>query len=259
MLKTNQNINFGSITPSEYNPTYAQYKNYNGEKPDKKILTTIKKYIPKGGLVADIGAGDGRNTIPLARKGYRVDAFELSSVGRGIISEKIKAEKLSKVNLSADNIHSKPFGEIYDAIFMSHVTQHFESKELPEVFQNIKESLKQGGVFIFDAFIAKNERVKKSTQYDSWSGNYHFNQYFIENLVKSLGMNVTEVSDFKEKDASKGKYPNPKWGFQNKNSGIKEVNLKWFICENPILSETQVPKKISKILQACNIFHFKRS
>ena len=41
-------------------------------------LQTIKEYLPMGSSIIDFGAGTGRLSIPLAKKGYKVTAVEPS-------------------------------------------------------------------------------------------------------------------------------------------------------------------------------------
>jgi 2-polyprenyl-3-methyl-5-hydroxy-6-metoxy-1,4-benzoquinol methylase len=136
-----QNISFGSIEPNSYDCIYTKKKNYNGEKPDKKIIKTTRKHCQKKADIADIGAGDGRNTIPLAKLGHNVDAFEISPVGRDII--KTKAINLPNVNISPLNIVDHQPTKTYDEIFMSHISQHFNTEDMGKIFANISNALKK--------------------------------------------------------------------------------------------------------------------
>jgi len=65
--ETGKNLSFGSIEDDTCAPAYAwNTTTYNGRRADSKILDVLRT-LPKGSNVADIGAGDGRNTLALAR------------------------------------------------------------------------------------------------------------------------------------------------------------------------------------------------
>ena len=62
-----------------YNEYYTVNKNAFGIEPEK-ILVDYNHLLSKEYPVLDIGAGEGRNTLYLARLGYSVDAIDPSSV-----------------------------------------------------------------------------------------------------------------------------------------------------------------------------------
>lgn len=41
-------------------------------------MSLLTEYLPRGSSIFDLGAGHGRNSIPLAKMGYRVYAHDLS-------------------------------------------------------------------------------------------------------------------------------------------------------------------------------------
>ena len=58
---------------------YANTKYVFGKKP-AKFLAKNYDYIPPGSQVLDMGMGEGRNAVFLARKGYKVTGIDISSV-----------------------------------------------------------------------------------------------------------------------------------------------------------------------------------
>ncbi len=62
---------------SVYDQLYAGNENYFGENPHPMLLQFAGR-IPSGGRVLDIGIGQGRNALPLARLGYRISGIDSS-------------------------------------------------------------------------------------------------------------------------------------------------------------------------------------
>lgn len=227
MFNVTQRINFGSISGDTYDNAYRGEKNYNGRNSDSKIIQTTKIYCPEKGNIADIGAGDGRNTIPLARLGHQVDAIEISESGREII--KNRANSLPNVKVLQNNPLYNSFEKSYDAIIMSHISQHFTLHDMNKLFRNVSAGLKQGGIFIFDALIDKHNDVEPPNYIDEQRGHYHFKENFIKELSEKNNFEIVDVSDFKEKKSSRGDYYGWEWGFPDKKyPHPREVKLKWF-------------------------------
>jgi tellurite methyltransferase len=61
---------------------------------EEPILTAYHKLLPPGGAVLDIGAGQGRNALFLARKGIEVEAVEPSYTAIESLKEITEREKL---------------------------------------------------------------------------------------------------------------------------------------------------------------------
>lgn len=107
----NSNVSFGKIaTPNTFDDIYANISDFNGDKPDKFVLDKLQKFFPldrSNIKVVDIGAGDGRNSLPIAKQGYNVTAIELSKVGTDLINEKADkiglSDKVQTLNLDILN------------------------------------------------------------------------------------------------------------------------------------------------------------
>jgi len=114
------------------------------EKPMRKNIEPIlEQYIDKAkvGNALDIACGIGRNTHFLAQKGFVVDAVDLSDYALSEIKNmatinKIEAD-LDTYNLDVDK---------YDLV----VNINYLNRRL---FPQIKESLKTGGIVVFETFI----------------------------------------------------------------------------------------------------------
>ncbi len=76
-----------------YDDTYAKVKDYFGAEPEK-IVRDHCHLLDKSRPVLDIGAGQGRHSLFLARQGLSVDAVDSSSVALHEISEAASRDNL---------------------------------------------------------------------------------------------------------------------------------------------------------------------
>ena len=64
---------------------YYQQENYFGN-PYPELMDFFRSY-PYRGTLADLGAGQGRDSVPLQRMGYSVTAVDISDVGLNQIKQ----------------------------------------------------------------------------------------------------------------------------------------------------------------------------
>jgi tRNA (uracil-5-)-methyltransferase TRM9 len=91
--------------------TYEGYEQYFGShlydsrypRPNERTLRLVLSASRHTSTVVDIGAGNGRYALPLARRGYQVIAVERSQVAREQLSERVSRAKLA----SAVEIHAE--------------------------------------------------------------------------------------------------------------------------------------------------------
>ncbi len=212
-----------------YDDAYKQKDTFNGALPDEFILIKLNQFFPnpQNINVLDIGAGQGRNSCPIAKNGYNVTASELSEDGIKSILEKAKEDNLSLTTISRDIlVEDSQSKNKYNFVFMSHITQIFNEEKLDIALSNIQKSMKNGGILVFDALVRNKgqENIRPSEEY-SKSGYYNYSRDEIVKIAKSKGFEVVEISDYSEKDDVKSFYiSHPKW---NEN-----VKLQWFVLKN---------------------------
>ncbi|MFQ3679230.1 MAG: class I SAM-dependent methyltransferase [Pseudanabaenaceae cyanobacterium] len=133
-----------------------------GTYPDAKALEVLAALTgnrpPAEIHVLDIGAGPGRNTLPLAAKGYAVTAIELAPV----FVEQLQ-QNLAQANLRAEvvlgNVLS-PQTEIwparYELVLVSEVVPHFRSyDEVRQLLCRLCDALVPGGELLVGGFAAE--------------------------------------------------------------------------------------------------------
>lgn len=107
--------------------------------------------IPPGGEVLDLACGAGRHTRLLVRSGFRVEAVDQNAeLLAGLSGE-------AGVTTREANLEGGPwpyYGRAFDGIV---VTNYLWRPLFPHLFN----SLGQGGVLIYETFMAGNERFGK--------------------------------------------------------------------------------------------------
>jgi SAM-dependent methyltransferase len=114
------------------------------EKPMRhNVEPIIEKYISHAsvGNALDIACGVGRNTHFLAQKGFLVDAVDISDYALGEIKNLATIKKI-EVDLDKYNLEFNKYDLVVNINYLSR-----------RLFPQIKESLKAGGILIYETFI----------------------------------------------------------------------------------------------------------
>ena len=128
-----------------------------GKHPDTKVMDLARSLgAPAEVPVLDIGAGTGRNTLPLARAGFPADAVELSPDLANILKNDAEKEGLTVTLFQGDVLGEKlelP-KERYRLVILCEVVSHFRSNaELRRLFERTSELLAPGGLLAFSVFL----------------------------------------------------------------------------------------------------------
>lgn len=126
---------------------YYQTVNLFG-KPYPELLEFFADY-PKKGKVLDLGCGQGRDAITLARLGYSVTGIDNSKVGIDQMNQIGQTENLKLVGLVGDIYTFDQFNQfdilLIDSMF--HFAKKDKEKEIGFV-KKIVSKLKNGGLFV---------------------------------------------------------------------------------------------------------------
>jgi SAM-dependent methyltransferase len=235
-----QELSFTGL--ENYSRVYKTY-GHNGLTGDAFIQTELQAYFPQGNDidVLDIGAGDGRNSIPIARKGYNVFSIEKESDGRKLIEQAGKKYNL-KIGIFDFDITTKipiVFKQVNFA-FMSLVTQHFTVDKFIVAMDNISKMIKSDGVLVFNALVRNKGHENLALLEDSgYGGDYfqedsardgtcHFKKQDILDIT-SKDFRLTKIADYNEQGSSRPHYMNWRWGMEKGKSYNRPVTLKWFV------------------------------
>ena len=126
---------------------------HRGKQPGapEPFLTAMLARIPRG-VVLDVAAGRGRNSIALACAGLRVVAVDFSAEAMRLLAAAARAERLAiwPVVANLDNFHLKD--NSLDAI----VNINFLDRAL---FPKFERALRPGGILIADTFLVDQASI----------------------------------------------------------------------------------------------------
>lgn len=158
VLKTSADALLGYSSPAgtSYEERYREKGYYWGLEPNHLCYEIMKLMPPvRPYRVLELGCGEGKDAVFLARNGYQVTAFDLAESGLE------KARRLADKNgvqidfFKADLRDYRPDTE-FDIIYSSGVLYYAET---PEVKQSLMDSLKAhtktGGLNVFNVFVKK--------------------------------------------------------------------------------------------------------
>jgi SAM-dependent methyltransferase len=132
---------------------------YFGTSPDARVWALAREAAdPAACPVLDIGAGTGRNSLALARRGHPVDAVEMSLQFAAVLRADAAKESLPVAVLERDVF--EPCDDLrhdYGLVVLSEVVSDFRTVEqLRRVFELAADRLAPDGRLVFNVFLPRD-------------------------------------------------------------------------------------------------------
>ena len=140
-----------------YDKKYTEADCYWGTEPSSTCEKVIEFYPPGPGApprLLDLGCGEGRNAIHLARKGYDVVGLDSSPAGLG------KTRTLSEqagvtVQTIRDDIVTCELASDFDILFSTGTMQYLPLDIREDRFAHFKEHTAGGGIHVISVLVEK--------------------------------------------------------------------------------------------------------
>ena len=157
---------------------------YSGNRRPWRGVSDIGELpFPPGGRVLEVGCGNGKTAVALAKRGYRVTGMDFSQKAIDICRELI---------LDADfvcaSVLNIPFENgSFDGISAFHVLEHRTDEELDRASEELYRVMRNGGYILVKIFAEGDMRAGKGTASgDSViRGNGILYHYFTEDEITS--------------------------------------------------------------------------
>lgn len=108
----------------KWNARYQEHSQAQGHavREPSRFLVAVSDLLPRRGRVLDVGGGNGRNAIWLARRGLDVTIVDISAVGLALASDAARAANVSIRTVCADleteSLPEGPWDVIIDVHFL---------------------------------------------------------------------------------------------------------------------------------------------
>jgi SAM-dependent methyltransferase len=129
------------MSDTHWNERYASTDRLFSAKPDETLVDLASDLPP--GRALDLGAGEGRNSLWLAARGWSVSAVDLSDVALGRLAERAAAEGLAITTTVADMNEFLARGGQFDLVVLANL--HPDPAERDELFARTAAALAPGG------------------------------------------------------------------------------------------------------------------
>lgn len=141
---------------SNINAIYSTEKNIGGAKPSPLYELILPKISP-GSFFLDLGCGEGRDSIFMALKGFKVVSVDESSTS---IHHLKKFAKENKLNIECCNQKIEDFNiekNKYSVIGAINSLHFLSKKDGLKVINSIKQNLKKEGYLVLVNFTVEDE------------------------------------------------------------------------------------------------------
>jgi len=137
---------------NRFDTFYAGERLAFGDRPSE-YLSDLVSGADVSGRALDIGAGDGRNSLFLARAGYSVTAVDYSRVGLEKLTRLADEEGLTdRIQTELGDARSLPYApDTYSLIASVTLFDHLPAEDIPPLFDRLTASLVDGGVLFVKA------------------------------------------------------------------------------------------------------------
>lgn len=140
---------------TKYEEKYNQQEYYWGITPNRlcyeimKLMPPIKPY-----KVLDIGCGEGKDAVFLAKNGYQVTAFDLAESGLKKAGE-LAMRNMVEVDFFRANINEFVLKDTYDIIFSSGVFHYLAEEKRKPFVEMLKAHTCKNGLNVINVFVQK--------------------------------------------------------------------------------------------------------
>ena len=218
---------------------------YFGTAPDARVMAlSVEAGDAAACPVLDLGAGTGRNTLPLARRGHPVDALEVTTKFAAMLRDEAAREALPVRVVERDLF--APHGDLrrdYGLVVLSEVASDFRSPaQLRWLFELAAACLAPNGRLVFNVFLPRDGYVPDAA--DRELGQQVYTAIFTDEevMAASAGLPIERIADdpvlaYEERNLPADAWPPTGW-YVNWVSGLdlfdvpqhaSPIEMRWLV------------------------------
>jgi len=152
-----------------------------------RILDSYLDSNPIAGYALDLGCGEGRDTIPLLRRGLSVTAVDISqaAIAKLISRQDLTAEmKRALTTIVADVLHFDWPVKRYDLVLAVTLLDHLETEYIPDICRKIIQATKENGLVFVEVHTDRDPAVTGEGPISEFSS--QVKHYFLANELLDL-------------------------------------------------------------------------
>ena len=148
-------VGYHPTPATDYEQRYKQDGFYWGIEPNRLCYQLMQLRPPTQPYrVLDIGCGEGKDAVFLARNGYAVSAFDIAANGLAKARELAQLHGTAVDFFQADLLNYRPEG-FFDIVFSSGVFHYLPPHKRGEVIERLKGHTPKKGLHVINVFVDK--------------------------------------------------------------------------------------------------------
>lgn len=168
---------------TDYERRYTGSAYYWGLKPNTLCYEILKLRPPVQPLsVLDIGCGEGKDTVFLARNGYEVTGIDAAQTGIDK-ARRLAAQCGVRADFCQTDMTDYPLARMYDVMFSSGVLHYLPLRKRQSFLDALKAHTAPGGIHVMNVFVQKPflapppDREESEKNCEGWKSGELFTYY----------------------------------------------------------------------------------
>jgi SAM-dependent methyltransferase len=151
----------------QYDEIYGKTENYFGSAPET-LLRKHHQLLDKSKRVLDLGAGQGRHALFLAKRGFKVDALDPSKVAIETVSAMAAKENLDIRTYQSSFETFEPETDFYSGILMLGLIQILSWESIELLLEKILSWTRTGSLIFARAFTTEDSSFSRTRRSPEW-------------------------------------------------------------------------------------------
>ena len=177
------------------------------EDPDPYAVGFLKRLRPlvPGGMLLDIGCGQGRHAIAAARLGFKVTAIDYEPLALERARLWAREKGANGIEFETADVFRLPFSDSQFDIVLDYGCLHHQKKSSHAAYKrSVSSVLKEGGFFILSAFSPSFRLFNKGARRKWHIAQGAYRRFFTSEDIEEIFARRFEILELKEEKGDDG-------------------------------------------------------